>query len=617
MKKSVCFLLAALIGICSFSACGKTDDGKKEGNKATVTISQSTLDLYEYESGRLNATAENTGEKIVWTTSDDKIATVGDDGTVTAVSIGNTVVTASAGGAEAVCKVFVAASPYAPIIKGADSFVGVTAGKKYSSDIYVSWNGEKIEGVAFNAVLTGESDEGVAAVGIENGKLTVEGLNAGTAEYSVYATVRGKFCEKTIKIAVYREDVVVDAKTDDFTRVESGFRTTIITAEDDSGMPVEVALDFEVTVGGEVIKNPEIVWDVNADYNADFDKNKACVKGDAASGYKLSALLRGETKLVGKYVTDSSVTFISVIVSVVTPTIVVPKDKSVFVERKNPSYTADGSFEGELRFLEIDGKTASESVYGSSATIKKSALTGEDNELSETELYVYTDKYCYVVPIKICTEIINTRAKLEGLKLTKDADGKDSVTFGYYVLVGDLDLGGAEMTGVRGKIPYDSDLGFKGVLDGNGFSIKNFIAGRGGIFGHIGSGAVIKNVKFEDVTYKAISEAALFGHTLINMTIENVTVNVKRYNKPADIAKTDVAIFGARFFMYNTVKNVTVNAAGVTFLNLFGHKCVDNSTDNFVINAAGYVVIGYNSDSANDSTEIKSLPDGVIFNVTA
>ena len=80
----------------------------------SVTISQKTATLKVGETIGLTATVlpENATDKTVtWTSSDKSIATVDAEGKVTAISIGETNITASCGSVKAVCAVTVVADP--------------------------------------------------------------------------------------------------------------------------------------------------------------------------------------------------------------------------------------------------------------------------------------------------------------------------------------------------------------------------------------------------------------------------------------------------------------------------------------------------------------------------
>ena len=98
--------LALVIG-CS----GETESGAVE----SVTLNAATLTLSPGATGKLTATVlpENADDKTVtWSSSDTEVATVGNDGTVTAVSIGEANITARAGGETAACAVTVCAHSY-------------------------------------------------------------------------------------------------------------------------------------------------------------------------------------------------------------------------------------------------------------------------------------------------------------------------------------------------------------------------------------------------------------------------------------------------------------------------------------------------------------------------
>lgn len=76
----------------------------------SVTLNKTTLSLRVGESFKLNATVmpDNATDKTVsWSSLDPKVATVSNDGTVTALAAGGTVITAMAGGESATCAMVV------------------------------------------------------------------------------------------------------------------------------------------------------------------------------------------------------------------------------------------------------------------------------------------------------------------------------------------------------------------------------------------------------------------------------------------------------------------------------------------------------------------------------
>ncbi len=76
----------------------------------SVTVSPKTLDLEVGQTGTLTATVKPdnaTNKTVTWTTSNEKVATVANNGVVTAVGKGTATITAAADGKTAACKVTV------------------------------------------------------------------------------------------------------------------------------------------------------------------------------------------------------------------------------------------------------------------------------------------------------------------------------------------------------------------------------------------------------------------------------------------------------------------------------------------------------------------------------
>ena len=104
MKKVCTILLAIAAALSLFAGCsqGGTEVESVELNKTELTI-------YEGRSERLEATIKPEGAEaeIEWTTENAAVATVSEDGTVSAAAAGSTTVTASAAGKSASCEVTV------------------------------------------------------------------------------------------------------------------------------------------------------------------------------------------------------------------------------------------------------------------------------------------------------------------------------------------------------------------------------------------------------------------------------------------------------------------------------------------------------------------------------
>ena len=86
----------------------------------SVTLSNTSLALEQYDVATLSATVEpeDTTDALVWSTSNDAVATVSNRGVVTAVGAGTCTITATAGNVSATCEVSVAVCEDTPLHGG-------------------------------------------------------------------------------------------------------------------------------------------------------------------------------------------------------------------------------------------------------------------------------------------------------------------------------------------------------------------------------------------------------------------------------------------------------------------------------------------------------------------
>ena len=106
----------------------------------SVTLDKSTLELVEEETAQLTATVlpENADDKsVTWTSSDETVATVDENGLVTAVGKGTATITVTTtdGGKTATCEVTVKAKPFIPVTPGRPSSSGASSDKLPFTDV--------------------------------------------------------------------------------------------------------------------------------------------------------------------------------------------------------------------------------------------------------------------------------------------------------------------------------------------------------------------------------------------------------------------------------------------------------------------------------------------------
>ena len=168
----------------------------------SVTLDKTTLELIIGSSETLTATVapDNATDKTVsWSTSDEKVATVDQNGKITAVSVGNATVTAKAGDKEATCAVtvkdnFIAVTEITinekelPMTVGDTFTLTATVKPDDATDPTVTWSSSD------ETVATVDAKGIVKAVGAGNATITAK---AGDKEATCAVTVS----EKVIPVA--------------------------------------------------------------------------------------------------------------------------------------------------------------------------------------------------------------------------------------------------------------------------------------------------------------------------------------------------------------------------------------------------------------------------------
>lgn len=192
----VCLML--VLGLAGYTIFGSQltaffsgDKEKPEPAPAVLTLSQSSVDMTVGGSTVLSASG---AEGIVFSSSDESVATVAEDGTLQAVGTGSAIVTAKAGEQTATCQVTVeeAAQPDTPVelkifsvlADATASDVTVKVGQKapmkvVGTESAVTWNMENA------AVAT--VDESGAVTGVALGDTT---LTATVDGQTLHCTIR-------------------------------------------------------------------------------------------------------------------------------------------------------------------------------------------------------------------------------------------------------------------------------------------------------------------------------------------------------------------------------------------------------------------------------------------
>ena len=174
-------------------------------------------------------------------------------------------------------------------------------------------------------------------------------------------------------------------------------------------------------------------------------------------------------------------------------------------------------------------------------------------------------KYYHITAkVLVVTKEIST---IEELTAATTA-GADNVVYGYYRLTQNVGSGGAWIN-VENKGDWknaDGSIGFRGTLDGNGFAVDGAFATHG-LFGIIGNGAVVKNIKFNVYYYQ--NGRQTLARSITGATIEDVTINIKSIYGTLD-ATAEGGVITGLMSCSATYRRVTINAEGKDLDTLFG-----------------------------------------------
>ncbi len=214
---------------------------------------------------------------------------------------------------------------------------------------------------------------------------------------------------------------------------------------------------------------------------------------------------------------------------------------------------------------------------------------------------------------------------------TNKSLGSNAIT-GFYVLVKHIDATGLTLSHTYySNLSYPNttyDKGFKGVFDGQGYTISNFTAPSTGLFGRIdvrdnpGCG-IIKNVAFINAKVSTSGYSQLLSHHAMgssdSLFVENVYIDFQVYKRGG------YALFGNGTYLAN-INNVVVKATtnetltgtyyGFTDLystvgNTF--KSIENTfiIGDMPVSYEGSVVVAVAGNSTDTSETIKLTVNGI------
>ena len=232
----------------------------------SIALSKQTIDIMPGESSMLSVTyapEDCVKESIAWTSSDESIATVSQDGTITGISAGTATITATAThGATATCEITV--PPYADSISINKSLTLVVKG---TENLSVTFNPDNC---AKENLIWSSSNTSVATVA--NGKVTA--VSAGTATITVETEITHLKASCTVQVTPPPLTITGISMSRSASIVGTSYQITYNITASATGGSGGYSYKFEILQNGNVTKSTG--WTSNNGISGSISGNGTC-----------------------------------------------------------------------------------------------------------------------------------------------------------------------------------------------------------------------------------------------------------------------------------------------------------------------------------------------------
>lgn len=282
--------------------------------------------------------------------------------------------------------------------------------------------------------------------------------------------------------------------------------------------------------------------------------------------------------------------------------------------------TIDLSFANE--YIGEKAKISSgEIVLGDGAVTdgKLSVDLTKTSELGELTLTVFSLKgqiyYSFELNVVLATKVIRADKDWSSVHAVPATTAAKESIYGYFVLANDIDFGGATFneTCTLGSY-WENGFGFRGTFDGRNHTISNVKVGQGGLFGFVGKGAVIKDVKFDKVDYIGAYRGSLLGTSVNGATLSNIDVKVSSYVNLDKDPPFNQGFLSSRWMSGCALTNVKIDASECDVYSVFGYTVNNNSCTGVEIKVKSYTIIGFVADGVSEADRVQKI-DGVEIKV--
>ena len=557
----------------SNSSVGEVEDSNTSEEDEEITISLAeTESVMRFASKQLTATVKGTQEKPVWASSNPAVATVDENGLVSALTLGEAVITATIGNVSASCTVTVTETNIPHEIEVSLEEISVFEGKTSEEiTVGVSYNGEAVEGDFEYSWSFVEGDEDVVEIATTNNgqSATFTALKPGIVTFEIYTVARGYEASKIITVTVKENTYSLGIAHKDIVTVGDGYAVDLTLGNEDTNK-VTFGDAYLAVNGAESSEKVAVNWTLDND-NATFDNGT------------LTAVKAGTAVLTGTATYKDKTLTVKLTASIAkgqetiddTDTLEVATATSFAIPASVEKGEVEKIYFGDV--VVFDKSAGVSSLAGNVVTFNdKTSLPVKDEDLGlGKELKIETNLVVYTMSVDVYTMIIDTVEELDSWQEVAAENAvkaglciaaqKGLAYNGYFVLGADIEYNKVwapykkygdlwalcyqnkeiwvdKTNYANGKAPEASNMvegaivedwgrghggGFKGTFDGQGHYINGLSTANGADYNAfivtLGGGTV-KNVAFLNTTIGSNCGSVVDRG---NGTIENIFLQVK------------------------------------------------------------------------------------------
>ena len=424
-------------------------------------------------------------------------------------------------------------------------------GDVYEGRVTVYYGDKEYDNTKVNFVwtLADGAAEGICSVaGGKNGAVTVTATAEGETEYTVSATVNGKYVNKAVKMTVVERRIALIPEGN-VTAEKGGYSVTLCTADYD-GLKTAEDLTFVATDGVTDYGEVEISWDED---DNDYDEFVASFEKKDGKIYTFKTEGVGETTLTGTYTAaDGRTAGVKLYIRVLKAVMNLDYRPVIDIEH-GIELDLPEEVKGAVVSVTYNGVNVLKSCDGGKVTLEASSFPKESKYLGDgKDLVISTANYDYAVEADVYTMVIKTKADMDAWGNIARTNGNFDSTAaldGYFALGANIEYNGEyvsptdcdEVYTLNRNVIKDNTwqntarFGFKGVFDGKGYNVDGMVVkGRskksdggtasGGFVGYMNNDGVVKNISF---TNAGLHENSGFITSFGGGLIENVSIQFK------------------------------------------------------------------------------------------